>query len=517
MSRALRNGLLGRAAITVSLLTLLSSAFGFAREVINASAFGAGGGMDAFVAAAAVPLLGASVLSAAIAGAIIPTLSSAYALENNRSSASIATTLVAVSMLFFAVIAAVLSIFAPFYVSVLFPGFTGERLTQTIEMTRLLMLTILPSGVASVLAAIINAKKRFIYPALQPFALNCVTIIAVLIASRWSGIWSLVLGTVVGISVQPALLIPGLRGTGVFAGAIRIRSAAMRQIWMAILPLLISAATAQIALVLDRYFGSMLGNGVVSELGYVQRLTSVPQQLIATALGTVMFPVIAQQYALRDYAATSEYLRRSIQSVFFLTIPVCITFWLYSEQTITIVFKHGAFGNFAAHQSALFLPYSALTLIPISLNIILVRSAWAAQRMSIAVGVSVATAALNAILSMLLLPHWGARGLLCANFLSQLAQAIVLFNVLHSCLGGIRLRPLLSSSLKSCLAGCCMILSILMVRQMFPGGMASAAAGCTLGVSAFIVIAALLRSEDVQQLYTAQGWLLNIAKDIRAA
>jgi putative peptidoglycan lipid II flippase len=79
---------------------------------------------------------------------------------------------------------------------------------------------------------------------------------------------------------------------------------------------------------------------------------------------------------------------------------------------------------------------------------------------------SISAVAINIVLSALLLPSLGARGLLLANGIGGLANLAFLTVLLWRLIGGLEWKPFLSSFVRVCLASLVMALALYWIRSL---------------------------------------------------
>jgi peptidoglycan biosynthesis protein MviN/MurJ (putative lipid II flippase) len=143
---------------------------------------------------------------------------------------------------------------------------------------------------------------------------------------------------------------------------------------------------------------------------------------------------------------------------------------------------------------------------------VLTRCLYACGVVRIAIAISVATVALNVLLSLAWLPTLGARGLLLANAVSQTLQTIAYVVVASRVLGGFHLRTVAVSLLKvgTCSAVMAFALAAVQITRTPPAPTTIARVanlGEHLLFGAFVFIA-LARIVDSEELHLAIDLLL---------
>ena len=270
---------------------------GFLREIVNAKYYGTQWQLDTFLAASVVPTILFAILNYALISALIPVFSE-YLVQGRRDEAwrlgSTVVNLLAIIMVGCAFLGYML---APWYVPLIAHGFPEAQMRVAISMTRWLMPSVIAVALAGVLTGILNANRRFRAAAMVGVALNLVTIGVVVALNHKLGIFALVAGTACGLTAQFLVQIPAFLALRGYRFIIDIHHPGLKSMLALLGPIAVGSAAAQLGLFFDRFFASMLPPGSMAGMNYASKLVSFPQQIFASAIATVIFPLVAQQFA----------------------------------------------------------------------------------------------------------------------------------------------------------------------------------------------------------------------------
>jgi putative peptidoglycan lipid II flippase len=428
--------------------TLGSTLLGFAREVVNARYYGTHWEMDAFLAATVIPVILFGVFNGALLSALVPTFTEYIAHGDDDEAWRLANTIINGLLILLSVCAVLGYLLAPFYVPLIAHGFAKPEMAVTIRMTRWLIPSIVAVSLSGVLSAVLNAHHRFRATALTGLALNAVTIACVVLLHRNMGIYAVVLGTTLGLFAQMLIQVPSLLLTGEYRFTLDLRHPGLHRMWDLLGPIIVGGAAGQIALFFDRYFASTLSPGYMAGMNYATKLVNFPQQIFAAAIATVIFPLLASQFARENRAAVGTSVTLGLRLVNFITIPSVCALIVLAYPMVQTLFERG---NFQATSTALcagLLPFAAVGLVALAANIVLTRCAFACKEVSWTVGISVFTVLVNVLLSLLWLQPLGARGLLLANSVSQSLQMLMLLVLVNRLVPRLNWRVLGKSALK---------------------------------------------------------------------
>lgn len=437
--------------------TFGSTILGFAREVVNARYYGTQWEMDAFLAATVIPVILFGVFNGALVSALVPTFSEYIAHGDDEEGWRLANTILNSLFLILGLCAVLGYVFAPYYVPLIAHGFPAPEMGVTIRMTRWLMPSILAVSLSGVLSAVLNAHQRFRSAALTGIALNVVTIATVVLLHRKIGIYAVVLGTTLGLFAQMLIQVPALLLTRKYRFTLDVRHPGLQRMWSLLGPIIVGSAAGQIALFFDRYFASTLSPGYMAGMNYATKLVNFPQQIFAAAIATIIFPLLASQFARENRIAVGNSVTLGLRLVNFITIPSVCALVVLAYPMVQTLFERGSFHQSSTALTASLLPYAAAGLVALAANVVLTRCAFACKEVSWTVAISVFTVVVNVLLSLLWLPSLGARGLLLANSVSQTMQAVMLLVLVRSLIRHIQWRTLLLSAAKIGLCSAIMV------------------------------------------------------------
>jgi putative peptidoglycan lipid II flippase len=220
---------------------------------------------------------------------------------------------------------------------------------------------------------------------------------------------------------------------------------------------IVGSGAGQINLAFDRYFASTLSAGSTAGLNYSGRLTSLPTQVVAAAIATVIFPLIAGQFALSNRAGIRRSISLALRMVGFVVIPCAAGLSVLAYPIVQTLFQRGAFGPAATALCAGLIPFACVPLVANSFGGVLGRACYACQKVRWAVVGSICAVAINIALSATWLPTLGARGLLLANGIAGFFMTAFSIVLLWSAIQGFEWKPLVSSIARVALASLLMV------------------------------------------------------------
>ncbi|MGB8521122.1 MAG: murein biosynthesis integral membrane protein MurJ [Candidatus Tumulicola sp.] len=503
---------LGASTLFIMGATLVSTLLGFMREVVSAKYYGTRWEMDTFLAAATVPTILFGVFNGALVSALVPTFSEYLAHHKEDEAWRLASTVLNLLAIVLTACAVLGYFTARWYVPVIAHGFPAPQMSVAIRMTRWLMPSIVAVSLSGVLSAMLNAYHRFRSTAMVGVAVNVITIAAVLAFNHRLGIYALVIGTALGLTAQLLVQLPSFLAIGKYRFIIDLHHPGLGKIWALLGPIIVGSAAGQIALFFDRFFASTLSPGYIAGMNYAVKLVNFPQQIFAAAIATVIFPLLAAQFARDNRRGVARSLVTGLRLVIFITIPSLCALIVLARPMVQTLFERGTFQAGATDLTASLLPYAAVGLLALAANVVLTRCCFACKETIWPVTISVATVVLNVLLSLVWLPTLGARGLLLANSLSQTMQAVLLLMLTARLVPGIDWRALLVSTAKIAVSSLAMFLALKWIAALGVMPDASLASRAwflfgqlAIGGAVFLAVARVL---DVEELELARRTIL---------
>lgn len=484
--------------------TLVSSVLGFGREVVSARYFGTEWQMDSFLAAATIPTILFGVFNGALVTALVPVFSDYVSRGEDESARRLGSTVFNVLAIALTLLAIFGWMLAPWYVPLVAQGFPKPQLAMTIDMTRWFMPSVVATSLAGVASAMLNARNRFSASAIQGIAINLITILVVLLFEPKLGINALVFGTVLGLTAQLLVQVPATIRYRMYRPVIDLNHPGLAKIWTMLGPIVVGSAAGQLAIFFDRHFASTLSPGYMAGMNYATKLVGFPQQVFAAAIATVIFPLLASQFASANRNGVKRSLVMGLRLVNLVTIPSVCALIALGHPIVATLFQRGEFRESATALTAGLLPYAAIGLVGLAASIVLTRCCFACKETRWTIAISVFTVLLNVALSMYWLGTLGARGLLLANSVSGVVQAVLLFALVWRLVNGLDWKAILLSATRIGMCSVVMMFALFFIATLgthVESGFASRAwylAGqVTIGALVFVGMSWFLGVEEL--------------------
>lgn len=411
-----------RNLLTVGVGTGLSRLLGFARDIMIAATLGSGPVADAFVTAFRLPNLFRRLLSeGALNPAFVPIYERLRAQRGEEAANDFSgDAFVAVGLSLSAFVGLGL-VAMGVLVYLLAPGFSADadKFALTVSLSRLCFPFLLFSSLAALLAAILNARHRFVVASFAPVVLNAVLVAALIVISflGWGGVraaYALALFVALGGLAQLALCWIGVRRAGLVLPLRRPhRTPELRALLIYALPGMFAGGVAQV----NAFVGSIVGSGspsAVSYLYYADRVYQLPLGVVGVAIGLVLLPELTRSLTQGDQDGARGFQTAAIDFALAVSAPAAVALYALSGPIVDVLFRRGAFGALASLETAATLAAFALGMPAYVLAKALQTGFFARDDLRTPVMIALAGAGLDVALSLALFPRYEHVGVALA-------------------------------------------------------------------------------------------------------
>lgn len=424
-----------RSSSIVSFMTLLSRVTGLVRDVVIAQYFGARA--DAFFVAFKIPNFFRRLFAeGAFSVAFVPVLSEyrrTRPLEEvqlliARVSGVLGGILFAVTVL-----ALLLANYLPWVFS---PGFSGDpaKFALTGDLLRITFPYLLFISLAAFYSGVLNSYGSFAAPAITPIFLNICLIFSALIMTDWFSepLFALAWGVFLAGVVQLVFLLPFVaRKQLLVKPQFKTQDDGVKRIGTLMIPALFGVSVSQINLLLDTLLASFLESGSVSWLYYSDRLNNLPLGIFAIAIGVVILPALARNYADQKQAHFAHTLDWAVRMIVIIALPASIALIMLATPLMSTIFYYGEITAYDVGKMAISLQAYASGLLAFMLIKVLAPGFYARQDTKTPVRIGIQAMAVNMLLNLLLVYPLQHTGLALATTLSAFYNALMLYYVLR--------------------------------------------------------------------------------------
>jgi putative peptidoglycan lipid II flippase len=222
------------------------------------------------------------------------------------------------------------------------PGFPPDQQILLVKLIRILLPAQLFLCLGGLLAAVQNAKGRFLAPALAPIVYNFTLIGCAWMLHHRLGITSFAVGvaagTMVGFFGLPLITFRGLGAS--FRPNLSIRHPGVKQFFKLSLPIMLALSVDVTDIWIVRWFGSYLSPASITWLMYSRFLVIIPIAIIGQGAGIGSYPFLAQLHAEGKHAERARSLAAGIKSLLLIMLPLSALTVVLSRPLVHLVYTH---------------------------------------------------------------------------------------------------------------------------------------------------------------------------------
>lgn len=408
----------------------------FIKDILTASKIGVNYKMDSYILALSTIMLVTNLIAEGIIVATIPLLQEIEGKYGKDRRIDYTNNLLTVIFIGALILIIIGLIFAPFIIKIFAPGFRQMELEKTILLFRIGLPIIVVSWIRAIGAGALQAEHAFRAGAKGGISYSLVFIMYFIFFADDFGIKGLMLTSIVAILSQAYLLFKAMKTRGFkYKWGLDLKDVYLMKFARYLLPIIAGVGINELNNSIDNAIASTLPPGSIAELNYANEIINLFLGLFITAIVTVIFPVLSENFNNRECDDLNRWINRSIKTLFTISIPVAIILMSMAEPIVKLVFERGAFDAEAAFFTSEALAYYSLGLPSMVLIPLITRIYYSIQDMKTPLKISILALAVNIIIDLSLAPYMGARGVALGTSASIILASGIGFYDLNKRLG----------------------------------------------------------------------------------
>lgn len=405
-----------KAALTVGIFAAGVKLVSVLKESVIAASFGTSNAYDAFVIAALAPSVAVGLISNSLNAALIPTYIDVRTKEGGPSAGRLYATVLLLNLTLLAGLSLVIALTTPIWLPVIASGYSPEKLALAQRLVYWSMPLVVSTGLSTTWGSVLNAHGKFgivaMAPALQPLAILLVLAVAYQV---W-GVGALVIGTLLGATLEAALIGRTLFRQG---HALLPRwhglTGHVRRVFAQYGATISGAFLITSMSLVDQGMASMLGPGSNSALSYGMKIPTAFAGLGMAALGTAVLPRFSQFASEENWPEFRRTLWKYLVIVGSLSLLLACLLAAGSRFITALLYERGLFSARDTELvSRIQLFYLLRLPIPITATL-LVRALNAMRANQILAAIAILQAVLNAVLDWVFMQRLGAPGIAASS------------------------------------------------------------------------------------------------------
>lgn len=425
------------AAFILMTTVIFSQVLGLFRDRLLLSIFGASNTLGIYQYATQLPeTLFQLTIAAALTSAFIPVFSDFLAKGKEKEAHRIASTLLTIGLIIFLCLSIIMSIFAPFFLSIfnLGGGFSPDQMQLMVNLMRIVIIGQILFIIGTFFTAFLQSYNHFFIPGIAGATYNLGIILGIAVFSPMFGIYAAPLGIIIGavlfILVQISLVkktgfsfLPSLEG---------LYSDGIKKITHLMGPRMVSIAILQLGTVAIASFISVLENHGRMNLLYnlAKTLSYAPVMLFGLTIAQAAFPVLSREKdKLDEFRVT---FITSFNQMLYLILPVSAIILVLRIPIVRLFYGADMFDWEATVLTGQILAYFSISIFAQALAVLLYRAFFALQNTITPLVVGAVSTVFMIILTyyLVVIENGGIQSVAIAFTAANIFQVIILFFLL---------------------------------------------------------------------------------------
>jgi len=335
-----------KSGIIVTLLTLFSRIFGFAREVSFASIFGTNQIADCVNIAFKFPNLFRRILGEGALSTVFIPIYSKKLVASQKEAHKFSSEIFIMLTLMLICLTCILQILMPFLIILIAPGFlyNNEKYNLTITLCRITLPYVIFISITALFGGMLNSIRKFFAFAFVPIIMNiCVLSILYLTKEIIKPHYSISYSLIISGIMQTIFMYFCLHKAGLkFSIALNFTDPDVKILIQRMGPATLSAGAQQINLFIAQSIASFLPRAI-SILSYADRLYQLPLSLVGVTFSTILLPELSKLYKNHNYIEANLLQNKAIKIAIIISIPTMFGLLTLSQMIVNLIYERGAF------------------------------------------------------------------------------------------------------------------------------------------------------------------------------
>lgn len=413
--------------IILFLITIVSVLLGFIKESAIVYKLGATWQADIFIFASNMPIVLFSAIGTVISTTFMPLYTEVRIQFSHDEANSFASLFLKYVLMLSLGILLLGMIFPTKIVEIMAPGVLQNQYKYMDLIVRIMLPSLLFLGIAYVFSGILNSYKDVITTSAIQIPMHLTIIISMFIVYDSFGLIGAICVAALGSMLQMLMMLIRVRRFG-FAHRMKTPKSKeyMTKSIKMIIPMLIGVMSYQIILIISSSLASRLGEGSITTLNLANKLNTASYSTIGYLLVVIIYPILAEQAALKNYDNLNKLVSKGIVMSVLLMLPVSILMIFLSKEIVIFLFGYGKFSIEKVGKTAEILKYYSIGLVFWAIKDVLNRTYYSLKDTRTSMYNGIITVFVNILLSLLFIVKFREAGLAMATSGSSIVSVILL-------------------------------------------------------------------------------------------
>ena len=410
----------------MALATLLAKMCGLIRDSMIAGYFSAGMETDAFMTATKLPtMLFDMVIGGVISASFIPIFTSVREKEGNDSADKFAGKFIMLILSVSVLISCLGIVFSDKLVTLLAPGFTGNKHILTTELTSIMFPMIIFTGLAFSFVGLLQSYGEYNIPSIISLVSNVAIIGYFPLFSDKFGIYGLAYTMLIAWSLQVVVQIPSLiKFKFKFKPSINFKDKNIKSAILLAGPMLVSTWIQPLYSVVNSRLASGI-SGAPTTLELANRLYIVMTGVFSFIVTNLIFPKASKANAENNQEEGKKLIVMSLKAMIFILLPLTIGVICLARPITSIIYEHNKFSGESVNAVAAALRCYSIGMVALAINEVLSKYFFSMKNSKTPMRNSIISMVINIALAYVLFNTFKTPGLALAAAGGSITNAVL--------------------------------------------------------------------------------------------
>lgn len=441
---------MGKTAILLMILTLISKVTGLVREKFFAYFLGTSDLLDIYNTSSSIPLILFSFISASLVAVFIPIYQGIVSESGVNKAHKFTSNLVNIMFIVATLFIIFIYITAPLLVKLFAPAYVGEKLISSINFTRIMSITIYASIFSSVFIAYLRIKNKFLTAEFPGIIMNFFYVISLLISYYFNNIYLLPILFVVSDMLKYMFFPRAIKKTGYkHQWILNFKDKHIMEVITMSIPIMISIAAIDISTISDQSMATIvMQTGGLSIMRFASLVLTLINGVIVVSITTSIYPSIAKYANEKRIGKLKSTILDGNVFSFIVIIPSIVGVMILSEPLIRLLFQGGNFDSRSSKLTADVLIFYIPALLGQTITQMISRGYYSLKNTITPIIITIVQVVLNILLNNILGNILGLQGLALATTISSLFAGLVSIILFNKKYGNMANKKLINSITK---------------------------------------------------------------------
>ncbi|WP_291632262.1 murein biosynthesis integral membrane protein MurJ [Clostridium sp.] len=500
-----------KSSMIVILFVIIGKMLAIVRDSLMFAKFGTSYSTDIYVWCFGVVFLFTS-LGYGLSTTIIPILTEYIETKELDERNSFVNNVTNVSMILTVIITGI-GILCSYYIVYFFANDLSKDpiiFAQTVKILRIMFLSVLFLTLQGIVAGTLQAHKEFSIPAAMAASASLIYIIYLSLFVDKFGLTGFAITTVLAFFVQFIINVPKFKKLGYrYKLEVNLKNKDLQKMFLLMIPIIISTATMQFNLFINRSFAMGLYEGAASILEAANKVTLLTYEVFAVAVSMIVYPILSTLIVQNNHAEYKKSFVKSINIINLVMIPAALAIVILRKPIISVLFLRGKFTVSDVNLVSTALIFYSPTMIAYGVRDILNRAFYSAKDTKTPMVYSVVGVITNIVFSAVLYRYMSVPGLTLSSSISSVIITVMLLIQMNKKFKGINFRSILKTVGKISIASIIMGVVVYFIKKIFIINMASTfivnlmmlLLCATVGILLYFALTYLLKIEECTYLW----------------